>query len=136
LVPASTRTSLTTIPATAVCAPDDRAWCIQTADDPGTAHSSIAVDPNGNPHICYLDASNYDLKYARWDPSVTTGDLNGDGCVNFGDINPFVLYQSNIEIWQEVFPFVPPANGDINGDGTYPSFRDINPFVALLAGAQ
>jgi len=74
------------------------AWCIQTADDPGTAHSSIAVDPNGNPHICYLDASNYDLKYARWDPSVTTGDLNGDGCVNFGDINPFVLYQSNIEI--------------------------------------
>ena len=24
--------------------------------------------------------------------------------------------------------------GDINGDGTYPSFRDINPFVALLSG--
>ncbi|HQL53792.1 MAG TPA: hypothetical protein PLQ87_03730 [Phycisphaerae bacterium] len=112
------------------------AWCVTTFDPGRMVDPTIAVDSSGCPHIVAYDDTNGDLKYARWDPSVTTGDLNGDGCVNFGDINPFVLYQSNIEIWQEVFPFVPPANGDINGDGTYPSFRDINPFVALLAGAQ
>jgi hypothetical protein len=62
------------------------------------------------------------------------GDLNCDGSVNFGDINPFVLYLSNFSTWQTTYPGCPPQNGDINGDGTYPSFGDINPFVALLTG--
>jgi len=61
------------------------------------------------------------------------GDLNCDGSVNFGDINPFVLFLSNFAVWQATYD-CPPTNGDINGDGTYPSFGDINPFVALLTG--
>ena len=65
---------------------------------------------------------------------VRRGDLNGDGTVGFGDINPFVLYLSNFSAWQATYPTTPPANGDINQDGTFPSFRDINPFVALLSG--
>ncbi len=57
------------------------------------------------------------------------GDLNCDGHIDFGDINPFVLYLSNFGAWQAAFP-----NGDINCDGTYgqASFGDINPFVALM----
>ena len=62
------------------------------------------------------------------------GDVNCDGSVNFGDINPFVLYLSNFSTWQTTYPGCPAENGDINGDGTYPSFGDINPFVALLSG--
>jgi hypothetical protein len=64
------------------------------------------------------------------------GDLNCDGSVNFGDINPFVLLLSNEAAYRTTFPNCIRINGDINGDGTYgqSSFRDINPFVALLTG--
>ena len=67
-------------------------------------------------------------------PCILRGDLNCDGMVNFGDINPFVLYLSNYSAWAQTYPDCPPENGDINGDGDYPSFGDINPFVALLSG--
>jgi hypothetical protein len=63
----------------------------------------------------------------------TAGDMNCDGVVTFQDINPFVLYLSNLGAWQVLHPGCPPANGDINGDGQFPSFGDINPFVALLS---
>jgi hypothetical protein len=65
--------------------------------------------------------------------SGTPGDMHCDGVVTFHDINAFVLYLSNFGAWQAMYPACPPANGDINGDGEYPSFRDINPFVALLS---
>jgi hypothetical protein len=67
--------------------------------------------------------------------SITLGDLNCDGTVGFGDINPFVLYLSSPSAWQAAYPDCPPGNGDVDQDGTYPSFRDINPFVALLSGS-
>lgn len=62
------------------------------------------------------------------------GDLNCDGTVDFGDINAFVLYLSNFEVWQAWYPGCPATNGDINSDGSYPAFADINPFVTLLTG--
>lgn len=62
------------------------------------------------------------------------GDLNCDGTVDLADINPFVLYLSNLATWQSAYPDCPPQNGDIDGDGVYPSLADINPFVALLSG--
>jgi 1,4-alpha-glucan branching enzyme len=67
-------------------------------------------------------------------PPFLTGDLNCDGSADFGDINPFVLYLSNFASWQSTYSGCNPQNGDINGDGTYPSFGDINPFVTLLSG--
>jgi hypothetical protein len=71
----------------------------------------------------------------RVEPSpCARGDMNCDGFVNFADINPFVMYLSNFALWQTTYSACPPQNGDMNGDGTYPSFADINPFVALLAG--
>jgi hypothetical protein len=64
---------------------------------------------------------------------VLPGDVNCDGTVSFGDINPFVLILSNPEVWQQTYPDCPLLNGDINADGSV-NFGDINPFVALLTG--
>jgi hypothetical protein len=64
--------------------------------------------------------------------SPRVGDLNCDGTVDFGDINPFVLRLSNAAAYSDVYPLCPDANGDISGDGTV-DFGDINPFVALLS---
>jgi aminopeptidase N len=67
---------------------------------------------------------------------LVRGDVNCDGTVDFGDINPFVLLLSNESAWRAAYPGCPVLNGDINGDGTagQASFGDINPFVALLTG--
>ncbi len=69
-------------------------------------------------------------------PAVTTcvGDVNCDGVIDFGDINPYVLYLSNFVNWQATFVGCNPLNGDINCDGTFGqgSFGDINPFVSLM----
>lgn len=57
-----------------------------------------------------------------------TGDINGDGRVDFGDINPFVevlLRPGQATVAQR-------CAADINLDG-WADFGDINPFVVLLA---
>jgi hypothetical protein len=62
------------------------------------------------------------------------GDLNCDGSVNFGDINPFVLALSAGESgYYASWPNCQWYNGDVNTDGVV-GFGDINPFVALLSG--
>jgi len=65
-------------------------------------------------------------------PPVVPGDVNCDGAVNFGDINPFVLILTSPDAWQVMYPDCPMANGDIDGDGDV-DFGDINPFVTLLS---
>jgi len=72
------------------------------------------------------------LTVALTPETTLPGDLNCDGTVDFGDINPFVLYLSDFAAWQAAHPGCPATNGDINGDGLYPNFGDINPFVSLL----
>jgi hypothetical protein len=64
-------------------------------------------------------------------PCLCAGDLNCDGVVDFGDINPFVLILSSPAAWQQAYPGCPPLNGDINGNLSV-GFEDINPFVALM----
>ncbi|NKE71607.1 FG-GAP-like repeat-containing protein [Candidatus Manganitrophus noduliformans] len=46
----------------------DPVWTTQTVDSGGNTgqHTSIAVDASGNQHISYYDATNQDLKYAKW----------------------------------------------------------------------
>jgi len=68
-------------------------------------------------------------------PCFKAGDLNCDGAVNFGDVNPFVLILTDFAAWQQSYPGCPWQNGDINGNGTV-GFEDINPFVALLSGGR
>ena len=43
-------------------------------------YTSLVLDSSGNPHISYLDASNYHLKYASWTNntwSIETADSAG-----------------------------------------------------------
>jgi hypothetical protein len=61
------------------------------------------------------------------------GDLNCDGNVDFGDINPFVLALTNPAAYVAAFPNCDIMNGDVNGD-SHVDFGDINPFVRLLTG--
>ena len=63
------------------------------------------------------------------------GDMNVDGLVNFGDINPFVLALTNPSLYQQQYHILPSLHGDINQDGQF-NFGDINPFVALLINSR
>jgi hypothetical protein len=61
------------------------------------------------------------------------GDMNCDGAIDFGDINPFVLALSDPAGYAQQYPNCDINNGDINGSGGV-GLDDINPFVALLSG--
>ncbi|TFH13751.1 carboxypeptidase regulatory-like domain-containing protein [Candidatus Bathyarchaeota archaeon] len=65
------------------CAFADPMLGSQTVDATGNVgkYTSLALDSNGYPHICYLDVSNIDLKYAKWTGSawvIQTVDQQGD----------------------------------------------------------
>lgn len=64
---------------------------------------------------------------------ILRGDLNCDGIVDYGDINPFVLRLNNPSAYAARYPDCPFEHADINGDGVV-SYGDINPFVKLLNG--
>lgn len=79
-----------------------------------------------------------------WYPSVqdryplmhrfVLGDMNVDGIVNMGDINPFVQALCDPALYQATYHLLSSVHGDINQDGSC-DFGDINPFVALLCGS-
>lgn len=83
----------------------------------------------------YLEAGADPQSVPGSGPGVA-GDLNCDGAVDFADINPFVLYLTDLAGWQATYPGCPPVNGDINSDGLYPSFTDISAFTVLLSGRR
>jgi len=117
----------------------ETAWSLQTYD--------ISQVADGQPTVYIrwtMGPTNLQTTYPGWNlddveiwalapMSYGAGDLNCDGLVGFGDINPFVLLLSNPAAWQATYPDCPILNGDINGDGAV-DFGDINPFVALLSG--
>ena len=80
-------------------------------------------------------ASLHHWDFARFAVLVApqSGDVNCDGTLDFGDINPFVQALSDPSGYQDMYPMCWPSNGDVNGDGTV-DFGDINPFVAALLG--
>ncbi|MEW6199117.1 MAG: WD40 repeat domain-containing protein [Planctomycetota bacterium] len=59
------------------------------------------------------------------------GDLNCDGLVDFGDINPFVKALTNPASYRADYATCNILNADCNNDGLV-DFGDINPFVRLL----
>jgi hypothetical protein len=98
--------------------------------------------------VAYFDESHaYWRRFADWsvfehDPRNTcylaglrAGDVNCDGLVDFGDINPFVLALSNPAAYGQAYPACDIMNGDMNCDGAV-DFGDINPFVACLASGD
>ena len=85
-----------------------------------------------------MSGGDYELAGGFWPGLVATsdtlpGDLNCDGVVNFGDIDPFVLALTDAAAYATIFPECDILNADINGDGSV-NFGDIDPFVALLTG--
>ena len=66
-------------------------------------------------------------------PTWAVGDLNCDGAVNFGDIDPFVLALGGYEPYHAAYPACDWLAADCNADGGV-DFADIDPFVALLGG--
>lgn len=92
----------------------------QTKDHAGTEVlfiSSVSVSsPGGHATFCGLK-----------------GDINNDGQVNFGDINPMSYAMSHC--WLQFYMKYPHGNywnADINYDCKV-NQRDVNPFVALLS---
>ncbi len=64
---------------------------------------------------------------------VLIGDLNCDGTVSVGDINPFVLALTDPKAYAAQFPDCTPLAGDCTADGSV-TVGDINCFVALVTG--
>jgi len=89
----------------------------------GGGYSNLGVAPD----LTTIPGTQYALV-----PLVRRGDLNCDGVVGFGDINPFVLALTDAALWQVTYPACPTLNGDIDGNGSV-GFEDINPFVTLLS---
>jgi hypothetical protein len=103
----------------------------------GAATDVLTINPAG-----FADAGDYDVVVTNICGSGTSdtgtlfvwqrGDLNCDGLIDFGDINPFVLAMQGEADYYAQFPGCNWYNADINSD-TNVDFADINPFVALLA---
>ena len=70
--------------------------------------------------------------WARWGCPYRHADLNCDGSLDFGDINPFVLALTNPTQYDVDYPDCDFLLADMNCDGTA-WFEDINPFVACLS---
>jgi hypothetical protein len=77
-----------------------------------------------------VDAVQVELISCIPDPVYETGDMNCDGAVDIGDINPFVLALSAPGAYETQYD-CDIMHGDINGDGGV-TILDINPFVVLL----
>jgi hypothetical protein len=97
----------------------------------------LATPDTGRGAAPLVDMGAYEFNSTAYlPPGPCPGDLDCDGTVGFGDINPFVQQLSNFSAWQATYPGCDPRTGDIDNDGIYgqSSFGDINPFVALLSG--
>ncbi len=67
------------------------------------------------------------------DVMVAPGDMNCDGAVTVGDINPFVLALTDPDGYAALFPDCSILSGDCTGDSQV-TVGDINCFVELVTG--
>ncbi len=100
--------------------------------------AGTAEDCNGNGIIdlCDIDSGWSNDLNENWVPDEcdgdTPGDLNCDGFVNNGDIDPFVLALTNASGYLLSYPDCIIYNADCNFDG-FVNNADIDPFVMLLS---
>jgi hypothetical protein len=69
-----------------------------------------------------------------FETTLCRGDMNNDGAVDYGDINPFVMGLSNPAAFTVAYPGCGGSrvyHGDCNCDGLF-DYGDINPFVLRL----
>jgi|GEM_PF-1153860 len=116
----------------------DNAWVQQQFDISGLADGQPTVylrwtmgTTDGAWTYCGWNIDDVEI----WGVSTTNpyqlGDLNCDGLVGFGDINPFVLALTSPSGYAQQYPNCDRMLADINQDGLV-DFGDINPFVRLL----
>ncbi len=93
--------------------------------------SSFGEDANGEMYICDRGGQVYRLV----PNGPVVGDMNGDGVIDNGDIDGFVLGLVDEAAYRAAYPdFDPDILGDVNLDGVFDN-GDIDAFVArLLAG--
>lgn len=91
-----------------------------------TARGAIVLFGGQSPNAGALLGDTWELVTSE------VGDLNCDGAVNFGDINPFILAVTQWGLHLKRYPDCDIYLADINRDG-HVDYDDINPFVALLA---
>jgi hypothetical protein len=112
-------------------------WQPGSLDIPGTdsAYFSDLTSDHGDVLLVYEGSVNEVSQGTKAaflrDPHP--GDVNCDGTVDFGDINPFVMTLTDPALYGQSYPDCRILNGDINADGSV-NFADINPFVGLLTG--
>ena len=96
-------------------------------------YSAVAPDPVATNTLWAHHEYALSNSWRTWISRIVLprGDLNCDGNVDFGDINPFVLALTNPAGYAAQYPNCDRMNADINGDGVV-DFGDINPFVRLL----
>ena len=111
--------------------------------------AAVECNNNGIPDECELDCNSNGLPDdcdIADNPSLDqngngiiddceglAGDVNCDGLINFGDIDPFVLAITDSSAYAAQYPDCNIVSADVNGDGLV-NFGDIDPFVALLTG--
>ncbi len=91
--------------------------------------SSFGEDAAGEMYICDIGGEVFKIVA----DGVLDGDLNCDGNISVGDINPFVLAITDAAAYEAAFPDCDIDAADINGDNMT-SVGDINGFVALVTG--
>ncbi len=74
-----------------------------------------------------------DWPFSPLPPDTLPGDLDGDGDIDFDDIDPFVMALSGQEAYEAAYPDGTWLNADCDLDGDV-DFDDIDAFVALLGG--
>ncbi len=79
------------------------------------------------------DCDSFTEELALTTSAVPIGDLNCDGVVTVGDINPFVVALTDSNAYADQFPECSALIGDCTGDGQL-TVGDINCFVALITG--
>jgi hypothetical protein len=64
---------------------------------------------------------------------ICRGDTNCDGCVDFADVNRFILALVDPDEYAAQVPYCQALNADCNENGSV-GFEDVNPFVELIVG--
>jgi T5SS/PEP-CTERM-associated repeat protein len=106
-------------------------FTILTASSVTGAFASVVTTPPSLGVQVIYNAQSVVLIVTQAPPLI--GDLNCDGLINNGDIDPFVLALTNSAAYAAQFPGCNLHNADINGDGLVNN-GDIDAFVALLTG--
>jgi hypothetical protein len=92
----------------------------------GQCMASTAHFPVGDNAVLADFHFNVTLRYLH--NPFQCADMNNDGSVNFGDINPFVLALQGDAAFYQRYPNGIWTAGDINEDG-FVDFDDLNPFI-------